>query len=57
MSEQEKLLLLYQQCVCSIEDYFEYMNDSTQDKEYVIAIIDRMVDRIRQLQDNIKEEA
>lgn len=43
----DKVLEAYQKCVNEIEDYFEYANESEQDKERVMQSIDSLYDKLK----------
>lgn len=50
-------LQLYREAINSIDDYFEYRNESVKDREFIHKVLDKLCKDIIQLQtDDINKE-
>lgn len=54
-STTEKLFPIYAQAINELDDYFEYTNESKKDKAFVMGVIDRLTEQVKNMQENDSE--
>ena len=47
VKQLETRLRVYEHAINEVDDYFEYRNESEQDKEYVRGILSRLTNRLK----------